>query len=536
MAVSLYRTILQQRQDLFNEALRNGIYTPFLLPWDTMPVLFLSCGIALTPNLSGPATIVSRWLLAALSVGYMAVRWPYARTVGLTSGYGIGLSAFWGLIMTVILLLLHDPGKDFKRIEVRRRNDQSRGKEAAINTSADTVTNGELRRRKAVDNKVSTDDRGSSKERHLVWQEQPNDFYHLVDWSFDLMTSFRAINWEHRVPIRTYTVKPPQGNPLRLSQEDERRHTGALRQLRRDSIRNFLFYYIALDFLKTIMVTDPYWLGIAPLNSPSTWPWLLKLEEIIPGITQAVRLGGSVAGVVSALTFIFSLNPLFFTVVLPYLIGGDKLYSLTKCPLLEVWMYPAQWGNMFSTICSRGLAGFWGTWWHQMFRYGISEPAKLLTERLQLDPRSQLGRVLQLFVAFGLTGGIHAVASSTTFSIVPSKPWNPFLFFLSQAILITIQTEISRRVNKLFSFPAVLQQAGNLGFVLLVAWYTGPLLADDFARCGIWLFEPVPVSFLRGLGFGSADCWIPWLQFPSGGRWLGLWRGKHWYTSGLGIY
>lgn len=164
MTVSLYRTILQQRQDRFNEALQDGIHTPFLLPWDTLPVLFLSLGIVLTPKLFRPAAVVSRWVLAVLSLVYMAARWPYARTVGLTSGYGIGLSAFWGIIMTVILLLLHDPGRDFRRIEIRRGNDRVRGKEAATSTSADAITNGEVRKRKPADDKVRIDDGKSSEE------------------------------------------------------------------------------------------------------------------------------------------------------------------------------------------------------------------------------------------------------------------------------------------------------------------------------------------------------------------------------------
>jgi len=239
--------------------------------------------------------------------------------------------------------------------------------------------------------------------------------------------------------------------------------------------------------------------------------------------------------VVAALSFIFSLNPLFFGTILPYVLG-DKLYAITKSPLLEVWMYPPQWGNMFTTLCNKGLAGMWSSWWHQMFRYGISEPAKLLTEQLNIGPRSQMARAIQLFVAFGLTASIHAAASSTTFSIIPSKPWHPFIFFISQAVGIMVQTEAARRLNKTTEFPKVVRQAGNFLFVFFFLWYTGPYLSDDFARCQIWLFEPVPISIFRGLGLGPADCWFPWIQFPEGGRWLGLWKGERWYNSGIGIY
>lgn len=178
----------------------------------------------------------------------------------------------------------------------------------------------------------------------------------------------------------------------------------------------------------------------------------------------------------------------------------------------------------------------WSTWWHQMFRYGISEPSRVLVKRVNINPRSQLARLIQLFIAFGITGGIHAAASSTTFSIVPAEPWHPFIFFMGQAVGIIFQTEVSRRLNNMVSVPKRLRQAANFGFVFVFLWHIGPYLSDDFARCGIWLFEPVPISIFRGLGFGPGDCWAPWFQYPEGHKWLGWWNGGRWYNSGIAIY
>jgi len=373
----------------------------------------------------------------------------------------------------------------------------------------------------------------------LVWQDYPKDtFLHLIDWSMDLMTSFRGINWDFRVFLKTYAIQPPEGDPPVLSEEARMQHKEALNHLRYTSIRNFLLYYLLVDFLKTTLVTEPYFLGIAPLDSPTSWPWLATLNTLLPGniVTRFVRLTIIMGTTVSALTFIFSLSPLFFATVLPFFIGEDRLHAITKAPLLEVWMYPAQWGDMFTSLCDKGLAGMWGRWWHAMFRYGISEPSRILMQKLDINPRSQLGRAIQLFVAFGLTAGIHAAASSTTFSIVPSKPWHPFMFFLSQAVGIIVQTEIARRMNRLIEFPKLARQAGNFIFVFVFLWFVGPLLANDFARCGIWLFEPVPISVFRGLGFGAADTWVPWLYPPEGGRVLGWHNGGAWYRSGIGIY
>lgn len=65
---------------------------------------------------------------------------------------------------------------------------------------------------------------------------------------------------------------------------------------------------------------------------------------------------------------------------------------------------------------------------------------------------------------------------------------------------------------------------GTVGWLYL----TGPLLADDFARCGIWLFEPVPVSIVRG---GLGERWWCW-----GGRWVGLVNEGGWRGWGVGVY
>jgi len=539
---TLYRRVLQDRQNLFNQALADGVYTPFIYPWDTLPIGLLILAVIATPCLPPLLGRASRYAFVLTSLWYVITRWPRARTVGLAAGYGIGLTALWTMIVTVVLLVLHDPGKDFRRIEVRKTKQERRVSTPSTNGIEASAQNGLVRKRAVPDlREASKEDEAEIGNTHsprayeYVWQERPREFFHLVDWSTDLMTTFRGINWNIRVPLKTYVVPPPEGDPPRLSAEAQRLNEGALQRLQRSSIRNFFIYYITIDILKTFMMTDPYWLGLTTLESPSPWAWLARLNEVVPFATKFFRLGTSMAAVVTALTLIFSLNPLFFGTILPYLLG-EKLFTITKSPLLEVWMYPPQWGNMFTTLCNKGLAGMWSTWWHQMFRYGISEPARWLIEQLNISPRSQIGRAIQLFVAFGLTASIHAAASSTTFSIIPGRPWHPFIFFTSQAVGILVQTEAARRLNKMTELPKIVRQTGNFLFVFVFLWYTGPYLSDDFARCQIWLFEPVPISIFRGLGFGPADCWLPWIQFPEGGRWLGWWNGGHWYNSGIGVY
>ena len=123
------------------------------------------------------------------------------------------------------------------------------------------------------------------------------------------------------------------------------------------------------------MITDPYFLGVALAESPTPWHWLARINQAVPFATQVVRLTLSMAGVLVSLTYIFSLSPLFFATILPSIIDISKI---TKAPLLEPTLYPPYWYPLTTSVMSTGLAGFWGKFWHQMFRFGISEPSRVL--------------------------------------------------------------------------------------------------------------------------------------------------------------
>ena len=108
----------------------------------------------------------------------------------------------------------------------------------------------------------------------------------------------------------------------------------------------------------------------------------------------------------------------------------------------------------------------------------------------------------------------------------------PFRFFLLQPLGILAQTAIGSQLKKAGitdRIPKPLKQLSN--FLVVFAWmyFTAPLLVDDFAKGGVWLFEPLAISPLRQLGFGAKDDngWDLWYG-------LVFWRqGKHWWDTGL---
>ena len=108
----------------------------------------------------------------------------------------------------------------------------------------------------------------------------------------------------------------------------------------------------------------------------------------------------------------------------------------------------------------------------------------------------------------------------------------PFTFFVLQPMGVVLQmgfSELLGRVGIREKLPGWLRGAGNFAAVHIWFYYTAPLLTDDFARGGIWLFEPIPVSIWRGLGFGpEGEGWWCWH-----GKIVSWYWGKRWWQSGL---
>lgn len=78
-----------------------------------------------------------------------------------------------------------------------------------------------------------------------------------------------------------------------------------------------------------------------------------------------------------------------------------------------------------------------------------------------------------------------------------------------------------------------LSRVGNLVFVLGWLHYTRAWFVDDLSRGAVWLFEPVPVSVVRLLGFGeNGDDTVwrwGWDEMP------GSWTQGRWWERGLKI-
>ncbi|KAL1302593.1 hypothetical protein AAFC00_002970 [Neodothiora populina] len=448
------------------------------------------------------------------------------------------------------MLVSNDAQREFQRIE---RKETPSGKQAldatdptngsANGVQVDGVQNGEFRNRKTVP--ASMSDPGSTlgprdRKGTLTWQSYPaGPFIERLDWICDLFGSFRGMGWSFRI---AGLPPPPESVQHDLSMNTGQApyegdtHVGRSGNHRYHTRREILRYngfllvrnYLILDLLKTLIVNDPYFWTGSYTQRPRYLPaWL----DAYPVIDQSSRLLISLAAVYYSLETIFSLGPLFFVGIL-----GPRYIGVRG----EPWIYSDQFGS-FSAVLDKGLAGWWGGWWHQTFRFGFESPSTRLLALLGWhDRKSPAAKLLQLCVAFALSGCVHACGSYT--QLGDTQPLKgPFLFFVLQVVGISAQLALTAFLNKLgiaSRTPKWLSRMANFVYVHVWLYHTAPLLVDDFARGGVWLYEPLPFSPLRGLGFGAdEDGWFPLSAGNAGGvrdifRWH---RGSTWWNSGVAL-
>ncbi|KAE8383215.1 membrane bound O-acyl transferase family-domain-containing protein [Aspergillus bertholletiae] len=437
------------------------------------------------------------------------------------NGYLIGLTVAWWLIWSATLLVFHDVEKDFLRIE---------------RTARTTRTTADVTSERSVQNGYSRTNDGHTES--LRWQPYPQPLLRRLNWSLGLLFNMRGPEWNWRIssmgPLPSSVEsqlrsRPPSRYPRGTSKVTAS-NTGAKIRMR-TVVFNCLKYYLLLDVIKILMMHDLYFWGI---TSPPPPPPLLLNQILPPGAEYIYRILVTATGVYGAVSIGASLNPLIF-------LGLSRLFpnaarSLTAAPLDASWLYSDSFGPFLAPVLDRGLVGAWGVWWHQLFRFGFTSAGhwvlSLLPNSLATHPRCR--RLVMTSVAFALSGFIHALGSYTQWP--DTKPLSgPFLFFILQFVGVAIQEFVSHVVVPAFLYkytgkvgkarlPLWLRRSANAGFVFGWLWLTAGLIMDDFAKGGLWLTEPLPVSPLRGLGFGYGVegegwwCWnTPWFRYWDGG-------------------
>ena len=503
--------VLAKFHNKYNTLLAIEGYEAFVYPYNTLSASLLIAYLLLPPSRSR-LVYYTRYPVFALIVLVSVLAIRQCRSSMVTVGYGIGLLNAWAILWSASLLIFNDARADFKRIEEHRTitNDgSSSNMDQGTSTDVDKA-DGEVLRKRNVNGAINqsspeAERRERAKCNTYVWQSLPRTFYHRLDWVLDLVCNFRGVRWTYQI---TGLAPPPPHIQSSLSDPKpppptEQSYLTRSEILRRD-LPPFIICYLSLDMLKYLTLKDPYFWSLPP-STPSPFPF--------PGAT---RLVVSVVFVYASLLEIFLLAPLGFAVIL-----GPKRIGQHAWP----WLYSAYFGPL-SQVWHKGVAGLWSGWWHQIFRSAFDQAGEFMGRCTGWEKRSQRGAILRVAVAFACSGALHACASYTT--LADTRPMRSFAFFMVQPIGIIGQRAIAgwmRKAGIRDEIPAWLRGMGNS--IVVVAWcfLTGPLIADEFAATGIWLYEPVPISLLRGLTGQGWWCWS--------GRWLRWYTADKWWKSGL---
>lgn len=194
----------------------------------------------------------------------------------------------------------------------------------------------------------------------------------------------------------------------------------------------------------------------------------------------------------------------------------------------ELWHHPTPFGAFTSNVLDRGLAGFWGGWWHQTFRAAFAAPSAWLARRGYIDASSARGRAVASLLAFAQSAFLHTLGSISC--LPPTRPWLPSLFFMFSLVGVMVQTVAAAALRRAGVLPRWATRAGNFAFVCVWLVCTQHLLNDDLGRAGIYLLDPVPFSFARLLGLGGPGE-SPWrLSLMPLPRWY---QGRRWWQSGM---
>ncbi|KAK4088118.1 hypothetical protein Purlil1_7597 [Purpureocillium lilacinum] len=530
MAVRIDDAVRHALRSAFTQAVADGRAKPLLMPYSLLgaPVLLI-LWLAI-PHTRRPWLYQTRWLVVAFITVF---NWRLAREMSSTNmacSYAAGLHAAWGIILSIDLLIWKRPqfvSARAVRVLSPGKASHSANGNAVATVEADASGQNGLRRRKVGESASSHDNlQATPSNSEFVWQTFPEDgpFWERIGWVWDCASSFRGSGWNHSIS----SIPRPQipsvvqsGEPVDLMAMPLVTGTGYKRHVSeaaftRDRLFKLAFLYLILDFLSVFMMKDPYFIlgPDRPHDLPAhltRLPWwlLLLYRELF-----------SLAGFLSAIGAIFSLADLM------------QYWSLkVLCPSRSaLWFHSTTFGS-FSQVLDRGLAGWWGAWWHQTFRQQFMGPASYLLQQGYLKKDSEMSKAIAMFISFAQSGILHAFGSMTT--IPATKLWRSPAFFLLQGVGMLTQEKLARLAKSYFPEPSRAQiRVANVAFTAAWMYATAWLFTDDIASTGLWLLEPVPISPLRWMGYGHpSDHWWRWDldQLPK-------WHvGKHWWDTGFAL-
>lgn len=556
--------VMETYRQAYAKRVADGSLRPLLILYHFYGYLILIAYLCI-PHTKRPWLYAARWPVLAAILAFQWKSLHEATSMSMAFGFATGLISIWGGVWSITWLVLMKPQFEQKRVQGRPKKAEEAQNEGLhanghINghTNGSTATNGSAKsskggdavlrnRREARDarkgNGQETEDSqvviaprqstlkptsldyepGMDASMEYYWQAYPEKLSERIPWVLDLIINFRMPGWNCQIPplpALPPSMKQALGEPVDAASRTGVSSVGLQRYDTRRALLKarlpwFIAGYFALDILKVVMMNDPYF-----IVGPTTYdlPWYLRDRS--PHALQFIRQSISSYSIIISLEMVFLMCPLGMSILL-----GPRVLGLQG----QAFYYATTWGS-WSNVTHKGLNGLWGGWWHQTFRFAFSAPSNYLIKNGYVKAHTTLARMTALFYAFAISGVIHAGGSITQFP--RTYWWHCPAFFMLQAVGILIQSTSCALLHPLIKkLPKPIRRWGNFFYVFFWLLFTGHWLTDDFATGGIWLYEPIPFSPLRGLGFGEPDAkFYCWDHIG-----VGWYTGKHWWESGIAL-
>ncbi|EHK17542.1 uncharacterized protein TRIVIDRAFT_160870 [Trichoderma virens Gv29-8] len=516
--------------DTFRLAVASGTAKPLLVPWCLLgpfvvPALWLA-----VPHKRRMWFYHTRWLVMAFIVWSNVYHLRYASSTNMACAYAAGLAATWGTILSLNLLIWTRPQFDAARV-LRVKKDHNLVKAASENakTSKNGNENGngnELRTRKRLPKRSKSQTNQQQEEFEYIWEPYPEGgFLERLAWATDLILSFRCSGWNWSVssiPRPTIPLQISHGDKVDMHSIPTVSRSGyklyrTEAEFVRDRLIKVIVLYFVLDFLSVYMVKDPYFI-LGPDHKNYGLP--PHLQSISPWLLLAYREIFCLVGVYAAIEAVFGVSDL-----VQYWMA-NRFYPSRG----SLFQFASTFGS-FEQVLDRGLAGWWGSLWHQTFRMQFAAPATYLFREGYLKRGTRLASLLAILISFSQSGILHASGSIT--SVPRTKPWRAPAFFFLQVVGIMLQQSAAWFCKAYMPRPPqFVSRTVNLLFTMAWFYFTAPLFIDDLSSTGLWVVEPVPISLFRFLGFGhEGDHWWrwDWDHLPK------FYIGETWWETGIAL-
>lgn len=504
----------------FAQQVSDGIRRPVVFPDHFWTIILLVIYLCI-PHKEHPRIYALRWPLVGFITWFEFCKIWDRSSVGVGLGLQASLISAFYIVLAWTWLVFLRPQWDAKRVQ-RVKLQKNFDVDDQSEPIKPLIKKGSLRQRKFIDGQTENfgEDEIDKETYRYFWQSYPENLKDRIPWVLDLIFNMRGPGWNWA--ISSIPSLPPEILKKAGERVPEVAYLNVLpvgiqrfntrRELLLYHLSRYIFSLILLDAIKVIMMKDPYF-----KFGPTSYELPSYLESLSPFMLQFYRLAVTAVAIIISVIANYSLPALIISCL-----GGSHIFGLRA----EPWYYPSIWGS-FSRVLEKGLDGFWADFWHQSFRFYFTAPYVYLLRKGYISPGSSAAKIVSLVIAFGISGLLHGAASISAFSA--TYPSHMMSFFLLQGLGIAVQRAycsiLSTYIKRL---PNSIRYAGNLLFTFTWLFYTGWLNADDLARGGLWISEPVPFSFLHFLGFGESDT-----EFR---RWKNLgfeWHaGKHWWQSG----